>query len=308
MQIGKKAVDEQPCVARVSSQKCDNLLTNEIPQKTQQANEPRGKDTIGNIELEEGDGRELLLNDSITASEVGDAEITQQNIEKNCQAENTDRSSSGEQCAEINLDYGDELTKAFNRDGESEINSESPEFGKNTIKDPEFRGNRLGESYRNNIGEEPTPGSRRPKAERGLLECSNKAVRTTLYEWYYGRCQICGETWPKQNGDAFFLAAYLVSRHHARWLDEPGNAICLCAKHFAQWKYAAKQKSEDVISQIGKLLLKNEGGNGELFLRFRMFNEDYAILYNEQHFLSLRKLLEIATEMRSSMYKAVNIE
>jgi len=300
IQPDKKAVDELSDVVQVSSQKRDNPLTNEIPQKTHQTNEARRKDAIGDVELEEGNGRKLPLNDSMTASDDGDAENTQQNSEKDCQTEKPDSSSNGYQGAAINLSYGDELTKAFNKDGETEINGEYPEFGKNTIKDPELRGNRLGESYRKNIDEEPSPEVRRPKTERSPLEGSNEAVRSSLYEWYHGRCQICEETWPKQNGDAFFVAAYLVGRRHARWLDEPGNAICLCAKHFAQWQHAAKQESEDVISQIGKLRLKNEGGAGELSLRFRMFNEDYTISYDERHFLALRKLLEVTRGMHSS--------
>jgi hypothetical protein len=90
------------------------------------------------------------------------------------------------------------------------------------------------------------------------------------------------------------VAAYLVDRRHARWLDEPGNAICLCAKHFAQWRLAAKEDDENVIAQIEMLRLKAEGGDGDLCIRFKMLGENCAISYDERHLLALRKLLEVA--------------
>jgi hypothetical protein len=96
------------------------------------------------------------------------------------------------------------------------------------------------------------------------------------------------------------VAAYLVHRRQARWLDNPGNALCLCADHFAQWRYAAKEPIEDITSQIERLRLKAEGGNGSLAINFKMLGIDCAIFYDERHFLELRVLLSVTQEVGES--------
>ena len=113
-----------------------------------------------------------------------------------------------------------------------------------------------------------------------------------LYEWYRGKCQICAETWPKYDGKPYFAAAYLFERHHAQWLDVPGNAICLCAKHFAQWRHAAKEMPLDVGEQIHSLRLRAEGGDGDLSIDFTLLGKDVAISYDERHLLALEKLIQ----------------
>jgi hypothetical protein len=195
--------------------------------------------------------------------------------------------------------YDRELAKAFNRDGLTQFDSDEVaqwEYHESNgiIRHLHRRGEKLAEAYSENIASEPSPQDRRRETERSLLEGPNEAVRVSLFEWYRGRCQICVETWPKRDGEPYFAAAYLVERHHARWLDEPANAISLCAKHFAQWCHAAITVSTDVVEQIRSLRLRAEGGNGDLCIRFAMCAENHAIRYDERHLLALRKLVEVA--------------
>jgi hypothetical protein len=195
----------------------------------------------------------------------------------------------------------DELNKAFNRGGVTHFFDEyEPEpylTGDGVVKNSQRRSEKLKESYREAIDNEPSPEDRRQETERLLFEGPNEEVRVALHEWYRGKCQICGETWPERNGSPYFTAAYLVERRHARWVDSPGNAICLCAEHFAQWRHAAKETPDvGVVDQIQGLRLAAEAGNGNLGVRFRMLEGEHTITYDKKHLLALRALLESASE------------
>ena len=101
---------------------------------------------------------------------------------------------------------------------------------------------------------------------------------------------------PNTMGIPISPAAYLVERRHPRWVDSPGNAICLCAKHFAQWRHAAVDTDVGVADQIRNLHLTAEGGDGDLSIHFRMCGEDCFIKYVERHLLALRTLVEVADQ------------
>lgn len=191
------------------------------------------------------------------------------------------------------------LNESFNRSGEFTFPKEENGFEDDgevgIVKNPERRAAKLAKRIRDNFADEPIAAARRSTVERTLLEASDPAVRAKLFEWYHGKCQICERTWPERNGDPYFVSAYLVERKHARALDDPANAICLCAEHFAQWKLAAR-KAPKIIEQIQDLALPFEGGKAELCLRFRMFEWEFTLKYCEQHLLALKQLLEVSAE------------
>ena len=210
--------------------------------------------------------------------------------------------SDSESSDPVEFDYAAELASAFQRKGMTMLvdDDDWPDNGDvGPVKNPQRRSERLAERYREAIRKEPALEERRRATERSLLEGPNEAVRTALHEWYDGRCQICDETWPKLDGEPYFTATYLVERRHARWIDDPGNALCLCADHFAKWRLAAKEMPLDVIEQVRSLELRREGGDGDLSLWFTLMGEDCAIKYDERHFLALRALLGVAEEFNS---------
>lgn len=194
------------------------------------------------------------------------------------------------------LSYADELVKAFNRGSVTHFDADAPDYASGSVKNPLRWGEKLKEGYREGIDNEPSPEERRQVTERRLLEGRNEAVRVSLNEWYHGKCQICGESWLERDGSPYFTAAYLVEPRRARWVDTPGNAICLCAKHFAQWRHAEIGMLENVDDQIRSLRLAAEGGDGKLTIRFRMLKDEQTITYNERHLLALRTLIEVASE------------
>jgi len=206
------------------------------------------------------------------------------------------------------LSFARELQAAFTRDGVTRFVDEQDRWeedsGKFMVRHPQRRSERLTDQYSEAIRNEPEAEDRRRVTEMSLLEGPSEAVRVALDEWYQGKCQICYETWPKQDGQPYFTAAYLVERQHARWLDTPGNAVCLCAEHFAQWRHAAKSMPLDVVEQIRSLRLRSEGGRGDLSIEFTMLGEDVAIHYDERHLLALRTLLNIASPARAETSSA----
>jgi len=209
--------------------------------------------------------------------------------------ENDEEQVSGIEVSEFN--YITSLSAAFTKSGLTQFNEEIMSHINNNDEDilpnPARRAGKLSEDYLKSINNEPSAETRRKETERKLLEPPNEAVRASLYEWYQGKCQICGETWPKRNGEPYFAAAYIVERQHRRWLDEPGNSICLCAKHFTQWRLGTKEAKNSIVEQIAGLKLANEGGSGNLSIKFRLIDQDKEIKLSERHALALRKLLEV---------------
>ena len=111
---------------------------------------------------------------------------------------------------------------------------------------------------------------------------------------------MCEKTWAKRNGKPYFEAAYLVEVKKGRWLDRPGNAICLCADHFAQWKHASKEDVYDLSEWISKQKLQKEGGTTSLEIEFKLLGERVIIKYTEGHFLELRTMVKMSKYEKAS--------
>ena len=81
-------------------------------------------------------------------------------------------------------------------------------------------------------------------------EGKNEATRTFLHSQYDGRCQICDFTFAKRtDGSPYFEGVYLVSYKKARWLDRPGNVLCLCPNHVSEFLYGTVEAA-DIFDQI----------------------------------------------------------
>lgn len=198
----------------------------------------------------------------------------------------------------ILFNYSASLEAAFTQNGSTELNedvsSQINSRDDGILSNSSRRAEKLVEAYSESIKKEPSAEARRKETERSLLEPPNESVRASLFEWYQGSCQICDETWPKKDGYPYFTAAYIVERQFKRWLDEPGNALCLCAKHFAQWKLATKHSTTEIMEQISNWKLNNEGGDGDLSLYLDLAGHKTAIRFCEWHALALRKFVDAA--------------
>ena len=227
---------------------------------------------------------------------------------KNAMSENSDSKFSNVEPTdkptdkpELKIDYKTLLCDSFNRPGVTEFDkNEDDYYSNNKVKNSVKRSSKLRAGHKQNITNEPKPEQRRRKVERELLEEPDPKVRQTLYQWYHGKCQICGNTWPKRNGEPYFAAAYLVERQNAAYMDTPANAVCLCAEHFVQWRLAAKETPIDIVEQIKELRLPSEGGKDELSIVFKLLGKDCKIKYCEKHLLDLKELINAQTEISLS--------
>lgn len=269
------------------------------PAESSPANRITGNDDIAN-NISPVPGEEASGDDE--NKQAGDVQSLESRGNDGCQP-----SAPGDH-EKPHINYGDEIKSAFDKDGKTKINDDSASPGATSVKNPGRRGQALTDKFRDEIENEPSPKDRRRPREGDVLEEPNYDVRSALLGWYNGKCQICKKTWPKRNGEPFFAANYLVNRRHARWLDNPGNALCLCAEHSAQWQHAAKQPTEDIPTQISKLRLKAEGGAGDLVIHFRMLNVECMIHYDERHFLELRTLLSLSKEMDNKVLCPLDVK
>jgi hypothetical protein len=140
--------------------------------------------------------------------------------------------------------------------------------------------------------------SERPREQRQgvklrrVWEDANPEVREFLTQTYKGRCQITGKTFPKRDGKAYFEVWYLISTQEAEWLDEPGNALCVCPEYWAKLEYGTRDADPvAVIEQILRWKPVANGGREEAILKIRLCGEDVEIKYQEQHMLRLQVLI-----------------
>src|SRR5262249_36775090 len=92
-----------------------------------------------------------------------------------------------------------------------------------------------------------------------VWEAKDNATRILLEEQYQGHCQICGEWFPKRDGAPYFEGVYIVSYTRARWIDRPGNVLCLCATCCAKFQHGAVE-AEQLVDQV--LAWRAARGNG----------------------------------------------
>ncbi len=183
----------------------------------------------------------------------------------------SDRESTKTETDTDKICYKDELQKSFNRPGKTELQEEAIYTGK--VKDPDRRREKSYEAHKGRIHNEPKPEERRKETIRTILEGPDEQVREYLSQFYDGKCQICGKTFPERNGNPFFIANYIVPKKLARFIDTPANALCLCADHFAKWQHGAVE-AEGIIGQIENFKTESEGGNCKPVLRIKLCGEE----------------------------------
>jgi len=189
--------------------------------------------------------------------------------------------------------YKDELYKSFNRPGETELQEQHIDTGK--VKDTGRRREKSYEEHKKRLHTEPKPEERRRKTIRTILEGPNEQVREYLSQFYDGKCQICGNTFPERNGNPFFIANYIVYKKKARSIDTPANALCLCADHFAKWQHGSVEAG-DIIEQIQRFKTEREKGTSEPVLTIKLCGKYCMIKFKEKHLLDLQELLRASED------------
>lgn len=125
------------------------------------------------------------------------------------------------------------------------------------------------------------------EVRRIILDGPDPLVRAELTRWYSGKCQICGSSFYQRNGKPFFISHYMVPRRSSVAADAKGNAICLCANHFAQMLHG-RRKSSNLLIQLGSI----DPANESFELKLELNGEDVSIKYNQQHAIALKAFYE----------------
>ncbi len=193
------------------------------------------------------------------------------------------------------LRYAEELHEAFNKPSRHPPEEGSPETDGN-VSNPERRRKRTRADIHTARGNEPPLGERFDFVKVRKWEGKNHDTRFKLQQWYGGRCQICGLTFAKRNGEPYFEGLYLVSRIQARWIDRPGNVLCLCANCCAKFQHGSVSEMQDIRQQIKCMKTAAEGGHDNPFLEIILCGEAKRIVFAEKHLVDLQELLGIDTE------------
>ena len=190
------------------------------------------------------------------------------------------------------VDYSTKLSDAFSRPAtppreRTVAGDEPPASG--TVGNPEFRRERVQESITEDKESEPARHERFRHVSRRVWDGKDSAVRQFLSEQYRGQCQICNETFPKRDSTPYFEGLYLVSRVEGRWIDRPGNVICLCATCCAKFQHGSVV-APDIIQQIVSWRTKREGGS-DATLILELCDDLVEITFTEKHLLDLQEIL-----------------
>lgn len=117
-------------------------------------------------------------------------------------------------------------------------------------------------------------------------------TRIFLLQQYGGRCQICGETFPRRrDGQAYFEGIYMVQRSKGRWIDRPGNVLCLCANHAAQFLHGSVE-GDSFVSQV----LSIQTGSTDYEISIQLCGVPVLVRFTERHVIDLKALLEFSQQ------------
>jgi len=161
-----------------------------------------------------------------------------------------------------------------------------------TLKNPDRYRRELENQIKERKAAERPREQRQGVKLRRVWEDANPAVRNFLAETYQGQCQISGKTFAKRDGKPYFEVWYLISTQEAEWLDEPGNALCVCPEFWAKLEYGARDAdSAAVVDQILHWKARAEGGTEDPILKIKLCGGDVVITYDERHMLRLQSLV-----------------
>ena len=160
------------------------------------------------------------------------------------------------------------------------------------ISNPDRRRERVQESIQDDRTAEPETTDRIRQVSRQIWEGKDESVRAFLFQQYAGQCQICDTTFPRKDGTPYFEGLYLVSRTKGRWIDRPGNVICVCPTCRAKFQYGSVV-APDILDQVTAWRTRREGGSGTS-LSLELCGVPVQIHFTEKHLLDLQEILKSA--------------
>ncbi len=193
---------------------------------------------------------------------------------------------------EADFNYSRALQDAFDEKASDEnLPEPEPAEHPDPVPDPEHRRKKTQEELERDKTYEPPVSERFGIVPSSVWEAKNNSIRPFLLEQYGGRCQICGFTFYKRNGEPYFEGLYLVSRLHKKWIDRTGNVLCLCANCCAKMQHGIV-KVEDLVGQVKNVKLQSQVGTNDPTLIIELCGETLEIRYTDRHIIDLQEMIK----------------
>ncbi len=179
----------------------------------------------------------------------------------------------------------DQLYGDLNRPGATELPEDS--YPTDPVPDPAFRASRARKRLAEARSNKPVAEQRTREVMRKVWDGKDPDTREYLEQHYGGRCQICGDVFPKRDGKAYFEALYLESYKTASWLDIPENTLCLCPNHLRRFLHGHRVFNPGFRQQV----LSYAGGETHK-ISLKLCGESVVIRFSERHIIDLKVLVE----------------
>jgi hypothetical protein len=211
---------------------------------------------------------------------------------KDQQSEHDSHADDTEPASGPEIDYSAALSDIFDKPGRTERNEDLTEIPATSgvVNNPELRRARIQASISEDKDAEPPSRQRFWRVSSRVWEAKDSAVRQFLLEQYDGHCQICRETFTKRDTTPYFEGLYLVGHTHGRWLDRPGNVVCLCPTCCAKFQHGTVEAT-DILDQIKLWRTRQEGG-GDACLTLRLCGQPTELQFTEKHLLDLQEIIK----------------
>ncbi|MBA3275152.1 MAG: hypothetical protein H0T72_05100 [Chloroflexia bacterium] len=154
------------------------------------------------------------------------------------------------------------------------------------LKNPELRRARVSQEILQARHDEPTLDMRTRTVVTKDWEAKNPQVRSFLKEEYAGKCQICSDSFPKRDGETYFECVYLERHIAARWIDRPGNVMCLCASCSAKFEHGSVEIDRDIFMLV--LALDDQRHTDDL--KILLCGDRVSITYSQRHLIDLQAI------------------
>lgn len=189
-----------------------------------------------------------------------------------------------------NIEYSAAFQQAFHREGQdSSVVNKS--LTPRPVLNPKRRKNKISLEIERDKSIEAESAPRFQQVSSKVWERKNNQVRPFLMEEYKGKCQICGHTFTKRDGERYFEGVYIVSYTEALWLDRPGNVLCMCSNCCAKFKHGKVVAKDNIYEKIKNYVPAIEGGDGFCKISLNLCGEDTSIIFSERHAIETQALL-----------------
>ncbi len=157
------------------------------------------------------------------------------------------------------------------------------------LNNPDHRPEQTEEELKEFFG----PTNERPDLNLAISEVKDPKTRNFLRREYDGHCQIssCNYTFRKRDGTPYFDAVYIASNKGGRRFDNPGNALCLCPNHRAEFLYGTIE-TPDIFDQI-----KSYSDDPYHDIEIQLCGEYEGIRYTANHINRLKEIVEAAEKL-----------